>query len=201
MQVIVIGSGIAGLTAAIGLRKVGIEVTVCERAPDLREVGAGISLRANANAIRALAARDRAADGRTAGDGTALVKSRHAETDAGISSPSTASSWAAGFPGLDYELATVPQRGLSQIAQCVKVGVEHLRLAHGSNGSHLVREPEGCNWQPVSLLVFNTYKPALHYLFPIIMQHGVSPFSSHHNPILPYPRPPPNPAFFLGWQT
>src|SRR5438874_11551932 len=52
MRVILIGSGIAGLTAAIGLRKVGIEVTVYERAPELREVGAGISLWANA--IRAL---------------------------------------------------------------------------------------------------------------------------------------------------
>src|SRR3954468_5062501 len=52
MRVIVIGSGIAGLSAAIGLRKVGIEVTVYERAPELREVGAGISLWANA--IRAL---------------------------------------------------------------------------------------------------------------------------------------------------
>jgi 2-polyprenyl-6-methoxyphenol hydroxylase-like FAD-dependent oxidoreductase len=52
MRVILIGSGIAGLTAAIGLRKVGIEVTVYERAPELREVGAGISLWANA--LRAL---------------------------------------------------------------------------------------------------------------------------------------------------
>src|SRR5262245_66458540 len=52
MRVIVIGSGIAGLSAAIGLRRVGIEVTLYERAPELREVGAGISLWANA--IRAL---------------------------------------------------------------------------------------------------------------------------------------------------
>ncbi len=52
MRVVVIGSGIAGLSAAIGLRKVGIEATVYERAPELREVGAGISLWANA--IRAL---------------------------------------------------------------------------------------------------------------------------------------------------
>ena len=52
MRVIVIGSGIAGLSAAIGLRKVGVEATVYERAPELREVGAGISLWANA--IRAL---------------------------------------------------------------------------------------------------------------------------------------------------
>lgn len=52
MRVIVIGSGIAGLTAAIALRKVGIDVAVYERAPELREVGAGISLWANA--LRAL---------------------------------------------------------------------------------------------------------------------------------------------------
>src|SRR5947209_9811749 len=52
MRVIVIGSGIAGLAAAVGLRKVGFDVTVYERAPELREVGAGISLWANA--LRAL---------------------------------------------------------------------------------------------------------------------------------------------------
>jgi 2-polyprenyl-6-methoxyphenol hydroxylase-like FAD-dependent oxidoreductase len=52
VRVIVIGSGIAGLSAAIALRKVGIDVTVYERAPELREVGAGIGLWANA--MRAL---------------------------------------------------------------------------------------------------------------------------------------------------
>jgi 2-polyprenyl-6-methoxyphenol hydroxylase-like FAD-dependent oxidoreductase len=52
VRVIVIGSGIAGLAAAIALRKVGIDAVVYERAPELREVGAGISLWANA--LRAL---------------------------------------------------------------------------------------------------------------------------------------------------
>lgn len=52
MRAIIIGSGIAGLSSAIALRKVGIDVTVYERAPELREVGAGISLWANA--LRAL---------------------------------------------------------------------------------------------------------------------------------------------------
>lgn len=52
MRAIVIGSGIGGLAAAIALRKVGVEVAVYERAAELREVGAGISLWANA--LRAL---------------------------------------------------------------------------------------------------------------------------------------------------
>lgn len=52
MRVIIIGSGIAGLSTAIALRKVGIDAVVYERAPELREVGAGISLWANA--LRAL---------------------------------------------------------------------------------------------------------------------------------------------------
>ena len=52
MKVLVVGSGIGGLAAAIALRKVGCEVALYERAPELREVGAGISLWANA--LRAL---------------------------------------------------------------------------------------------------------------------------------------------------
>src|SRR5437868_754556 len=52
MRAIIVGSGIGGLSAAIALRRVGIDVTVYERAPELTEVGAGISLWANA--VRAL---------------------------------------------------------------------------------------------------------------------------------------------------
>ncbi|MCS6243857.1 MAG: FAD-dependent monooxygenase [Opitutus sp.] len=48
MRVIVIGSGIAGLSLALALRRVGIEATIYERAPQLTEIGAGISLWANA---------------------------------------------------------------------------------------------------------------------------------------------------------
>lgn len=52
MRVVIIGSGIAGLSAAVALSRVGIDAAVYERAPELREVGAGISLWANA--LRAL---------------------------------------------------------------------------------------------------------------------------------------------------
>ena len=47
-RVVVVGGGVGGLTAAIALVRVGVEVRVLERAPELREVGAGIGLWANA---------------------------------------------------------------------------------------------------------------------------------------------------------
>ena len=47
-RVVIIGGGIGGLTAAIALRRVGVDATVYEQAPELREVGAGIGLWANA---------------------------------------------------------------------------------------------------------------------------------------------------------
>ncbi|MER6129989.1 FAD-dependent monooxygenase [Streptomyces sp. NPDC001795] len=49
---VVVGGGIGGLAAAIGLRRIGWGVTVVERALVLADVGAGISL--HANGIRAL---------------------------------------------------------------------------------------------------------------------------------------------------
>jgi 2-polyprenyl-6-methoxyphenol hydroxylase-like FAD-dependent oxidoreductase len=49
---VVVGGGIGGLAAAIGLRLIGWEVTVVERASVLADAGAGISL--HANGIRAL---------------------------------------------------------------------------------------------------------------------------------------------------
>ncbi|MEU7201479.1 FAD-dependent monooxygenase [Streptomyces sp. NPDC045470] len=51
-RTVVVGGGIGGLAAAIGLRRIGWEVTVVERARVLADVGAGISLQANG--IRAL---------------------------------------------------------------------------------------------------------------------------------------------------
>jgi 2-polyprenyl-6-methoxyphenol hydroxylase-like FAD-dependent oxidoreductase len=48
MRVIVVGGGIAGLSAAIGLRGIGHEVIVLERAPRIDPVGAGITLFTNA---------------------------------------------------------------------------------------------------------------------------------------------------------
>jgi FAD-dependent urate hydroxylase len=55
MRAIIIGGGIGGLTAAVALRKKGIDAAVYEKSPELREVGAGISLWPNAvKALRKL---------------------------------------------------------------------------------------------------------------------------------------------------
>ncbi|HEX7240126.1 MAG TPA: FAD-dependent monooxygenase [Longimicrobiaceae bacterium] len=51
-KALVVGGGIGGLAAAVGLRRAGWEVEVLERAPEIREVGAGLTLWDNA--LRAL---------------------------------------------------------------------------------------------------------------------------------------------------
>ena len=45
---IIVGGGIAGLTTAIALRRLGMRVAVYERTPEIREVGAGLPLWGNA---------------------------------------------------------------------------------------------------------------------------------------------------------
>ncbi|MEU6539778.1 FAD-dependent monooxygenase [Streptomyces sp. NPDC047000] len=48
MKALVIGAGIGGLTCAVALRRVGIDVEVYERAGELREAGSGLSVMSNA---------------------------------------------------------------------------------------------------------------------------------------------------------
>ena len=51
IRVAIVGAGIAGLTAAIALHRIGIPARVYERADHLREVGAGIQLSPNGTRI------------------------------------------------------------------------------------------------------------------------------------------------------
>ncbi|SHG96485.1 FAD-dependent monooxygenase [Streptoalloteichus hindustanus] len=51
LRVVVVGGGIGGLTAALALRRQGVEVVVHEQAPALAEVGAGIAVGANASRL------------------------------------------------------------------------------------------------------------------------------------------------------
>ncbi len=50
--ILIVGAGIGGLTVAIALRQVGFAVQAFERARELKEIGAGIAL--SANAVRVL---------------------------------------------------------------------------------------------------------------------------------------------------
>ncbi|MFI6850137.1 FAD-dependent monooxygenase [Kitasatospora sp. NBC_00085] len=83
---VVVGGGIGGLAAAVGLHRAGWHVTVLERAPEPRESGAGLSLLSNAQrALTALGAGDvlrTAATMAPGGEGLRLASGRRLQPPA-----------------------------------------------------------------------------------------------------------------------
>ncbi|MFE9017920.1 FAD-dependent monooxygenase [Streptomyces sp. NPDC007808] len=120
---VVVGGGIGGLAAAIGLRLIGWEVTVIERAPVLADMGAGISL--HSNGIRALDA---------LGVGQAVREAARPQYTGGTRVPG--GGWLARMDGtaLERELGTpivgVPRAVLHRLlraalpSECLVVGAE-----------------------------------------------------------------------------
>ncbi|MFG2644982.1 FAD-dependent monooxygenase [Streptomyces sp. NPDC048370] len=135
---VVVGAGIGGLAAAIGLRRVGWEVTVVERAPVLDDAGAGISLAANG--IRALDA---------LGVGTAVRAAARGQYTGGTRTPD--GSWLARMDGAALERALgtpivgIPRATLHRLlrealpAEALTVGAEVTGLDRTEPGRVRVR--------------------------------------------------------------
>lgn len=63
MRAVIIGAGIGGLAAAVGLHRVGVKSLILERADSTREIDAGLSIWSNAvNALRELGVESRVTD-------------------------------------------------------------------------------------------------------------------------------------------
>ncbi|HEV3377522.1 MAG TPA: FAD-dependent monooxygenase [Thermoleophilaceae bacterium] len=74
MRVVIVGGGIGGLAAAVGLRQAGHDTVVLERAPRIDPVGAGITLFANAmRALERLGLREAVAQRGTAAKRSAVL--------------------------------------------------------------------------------------------------------------------------------
>ncbi|MEU9706130.1 FAD-dependent monooxygenase [Streptomyces sp. NPDC047981] len=135
---VVVGAGIGGLAAAIGLRRVGWEVTVVERAAVREDAGAGISLAANG--IRALDA---------LGVGAAVRAAARGQYTGGTRTPDGA--WLARMDGAALERALgtpivgIPRAALHRSlrdalpAACLLVGAEVTELDRTERGRVHVR--------------------------------------------------------------
>jgi choline dehydrogenase-like flavoprotein len=83
VRVIVVGAGIGGLGAAIGLRRTGHDVVVLERAPRIDPLGAGITLFANAmRALDRLGVREAVAVRGALAERSAILTWEHLQVDA-----------------------------------------------------------------------------------------------------------------------
>jgi 2-polyprenyl-6-methoxyphenol hydroxylase-like FAD-dependent oxidoreductase len=140
--VLIAGAGIGGLTAAIALRRAGFDVSVFERAAELRPVGAGIALAANAIlGLRRLGSADQIAEVGQPVRSLALKEASGREITSSDLSPLEE---ALGAPTLAFHRAELHQAllgelgpGVVQLGYAVtsfeeKDGVVRVQLADGS---------------------------------------------------------------------
>jgi 2-polyprenyl-6-methoxyphenol hydroxylase-like FAD-dependent oxidoreductase len=93
VKAIIVGGGIGGLTAAIALGRAGVEAVVFERAEELREIGAAVTLWANATkALKKLGVYDAVREAGAADLG-GEIRSWRGERTSGISADQLRSSF------------------------------------------------------------------------------------------------------------
>jgi len=121
MRTVIAGGGLVGLTTAAALRGIGHDVTVLERAPEIRAAGAGIGLWRNA-----LDELDRI------GVGEAVRAMSH-EVDTWFFDAAGQSRRAAGYGDADHRFLLVPRPALNTVL-AEAVGPERIRLNTGLIG-------------------------------------------------------------------
>lgn len=125
-KAVVIGGGIGGLAAAIGLRSIGWDVAAYERVAEPREVGAGLSLWANA--VRAL---------RLLGVAEPILARSVPEMVGGIRTPDgtlLAGTSSSDLRALAGETNIVLHRADLHAALLHALGVEHIRFGAACTG-------------------------------------------------------------------
>jgi 2-polyprenyl-6-methoxyphenol hydroxylase-like FAD-dependent oxidoreductase len=120
MRAMVVGGGIGGLTAAVALRRAGVEAVVFEKAGELREIGAGISLWANAmKALRKLGLYD-----------TVLAVGKHLHPKGELRSPNGRVFYEMPSPAIEERFGgttMVVHRADLQKTLCAALGKEAIR--------------------------------------------------------------------------
>ncbi|HWD81366.1 MAG TPA: FAD-dependent monooxygenase [Kribbella sp.] len=147
-KAVVVGGGIGGLAAAIGLRRAGWSVRILERSPALREVGAGWSQAPNAM---------RAFDALGVGD---QVRECSVPSQAGGNLRTPSGRYLLRFdPGRDTPLWANHRAELQQVLvrnlpdSCLQLGAEVVDVAEGYNPVISYKTSRGTRYEIADLVI------------------------------------------------